>query len=73
MFITYMQHWKLECRNNHLECTYISPSRLQVIIKEQVSKFPAGSNFDYSVDEAKLDNYYSADLVTFVDTVTVSD
>ena len=69
----HVQHWKLECRNNHLESTYISPSRLQVIIKEQVSKFPAGSNFDYSVDEAKLDNYYSADLVKFVDTVTVSD
>ena len=71
----HVQHWKLECRNNDLEFTYISPSRLQVMIKEQVSKFPACSNFDYrqllncdgSVNEAKLDNYYSGDLVKFVD------
>lgn len=77
MFITYMYSTGsyMECRNNDLESTYI---RLQTKIKEQVSKFPAGRNFDYrqllncasSVNETKLDKYYSADLVKFVDTVT---
>ena len=57
----HVQHWKPECRNKELESTYI---RLQTVIKEQVTKSPAASNFNYrqllncdgSVDEAKLDS-----------------
>ena len=31
----HVQHWKLECRNNDLESTYISPNRLQIMIKDR--------------------------------------
>ena len=70
--------WKLECKYEEVKSNALTPSSLQVMIKEQANKLPSSREFDYrsllaqngGIEEDKLNSYFNKDLLNLVDTIT---
>ena len=76
----HVKEWKLTTKYKELEEQSLSIETLRGLIRDQASRFPTSSTFDYrtltnaegAFDDNKIDQYFNQDLVKVVDEITTS-
>ena len=76
----HVKEWKLTTKYKELKEQSLSIETLRGLIRDQASRFPTSSTFDYrtltnaegAFDDNKIDQYFNQDLVKVVDEITTS-